>query len=640
MKGYLRKIVLACVCSTFCFALPAQQDTVIDLANVAKFERVGNKMGYFLNQPETTQPQQLKTQKFLSAEYSTVFSVKHLNGRHFIRITVANSGAISKTFLLFLGRGIEFSFYKSTETENEIVPAESKVMLYNPVVFNNIPYQEISVNPGEKLTLYGELDVRFYNYLEFNPVIVNPSYQQEFAFFYFFQPNVLFVFIATVVLGIMLGMAIYSLMLFFQSGRLEYFYYGSSALLFIMYFALQAVAVFAFQKEFFYPLLFIYHTLELAGFGCFLLFVASFLKLKEILPDIFKLIKVVIAVEAFFLIIDSLLAFSDKLGYVSVDSFEGVRIFLLCCGAYIIFILFSSHNKLSWYVAMGGLSIAVLGAFALYLSHASIELVSAFNNIGGPTAFFMLGILFLMFFCMMGLGYKRKLNEIEKLKSIEMLKLENERQALEKFKAVIEAKDMERTRIAREIHDDIGAGLTSIRLMSELFKSKKETLVNEEIQKISVTASTLVDKMNEIIWTMNPRNDSLSNLIAYLRHLVVEYFEPMEMELHVKIPDSIPEMEITGNIRRNILLTVKEALHNIVKHSRANRVDVEIRTDGDLIVNITDNGIGFDINTISSHRNGIRNMKERLEIIGGQLFILNGNGTTVKLEVPITEENR
>ena len=149
---------------------------------------------------------------------------------------------------------------------------------------------------------------------------------------------------------------------------------------------------------------------------------------------------------------------------------------------------------------------------------------------------FMFGMLLKMLFFMLGLGRKEKLKEIEKLKSIEMLKLENERKELEKFRAVMEARDKERSRIAQEIHDEIGAGLTSIRLQSELLKSKENQKEPEEIQKISNTASELVDRMNEIIWTMNPRNDSLANLIAYLRHLVGEFFDPFDIELRIRIP--------------------------------------------------------------------------------------------------------
>src|SRR5690606_30321938 len=136
-------------------------------------------------------------------------------------------------------------------------------------------------------------------------------------------------------------------------------------------------------------------------------------------------------------------------------------------------------------------------------------------------------------------------------------------------------RDKERNRISQEIHDDIGSGLTSIRLLSEIAKVKSTQDDSKELEKISETSNILMDKMNEIIWTLNSRNDTLPNLIAYLRHLIVEYFESIPFQLHIATPDTIPEIKVSGKIRRNILLSVKEALHNIVKHSKATQVHVQ-----------------------------------------------------------------
>ena len=145
-----------------------------------------------------------------------------------------------------------------------------------------------------------------------------------------------------------------------------------------------------------------------------------------------------------------------------------------------------------------------------------------------------------------------------------------------------------------------------------------------------------MDKMNEIIWTLNSRNDTLPNLIAYLRHLIVEYFETMPLELHITTPDPIPETKVSGKIRRNILLSVKEALHNIVKHSKATKVNIQFTSGDHFSISITDNGIGFNPSVVHSYNNGLLNMKERLSAVGGSCIISNHNGTSVILTVPLT----
>jgi signal transduction histidine kinase len=431
-------------------------------------------------------------------------------------------------------------------------------------------------------------------------------------------------------------MSMYAMMRFFHTGQSEYMYYGIAALLFITYFAAAGISTFIYGKDFYFAFSYIYNLLEIGGFIFYLLFITKFLKLRQNLPDIFRMVKVMIAVQLSFIVTDIFLNFSDELHYVSVNVLEGLRIFLLCCSLYVIFVFFSWKHPLSWYIAMGGSCIFLMGALSVFYSQTNFQYTSFLHYIGGPVVLFMFGMLLEMFFFMLGLGHKEKMKEIEKLKSIEMLKIENERKELEKFRAVVQAGDTERARIAREIHDDIGAGLTSIRLQSEILKTKYNSVHSDEIQKISQTASELVDRMNEIIWTMNPRNDSLANLVAYLRHLVVEFFDPFEIELDIKIPETIPGREISGSTRRNILLTVKEALHNIVKHSKASKVEIQfIANEKTLVIIISDNGIGFDISDVKIYRNGIRNMSERLDSIGGYFSISNGQGTSVQLEIPI-----
>ena len=251
---------------------------------------------------------------------------------------------------------------------------------------------------------------------------------------------------------------------------------------------------------------------------------------------------------------------------------------------------------------------------------------------------FIVGIVLEMLFFMQALSYRRRSEEVLRIRAVEKLQLENDRKELEKYKAIIEVRDKERTRISQEIHDDIGSGLTSIRLLSEIVKAKSvRNDAAKELEKISGTANILIDKMNEIIWTLNSRNDTLPNLIAYLRHLIVEYFEPLQIQLQIVTPDDISENPVSGKLRRNILLSVKEALHNIVKHSQATEVHIIFSTGDFFSISISDNGIGFNPLQTISYKNGLQNIRERLSTIGGTCTISNNGGTSILLKIPLQQ---
>jgi signal transduction histidine kinase len=134
---------------------------------------------------------------------------------------------------------------------------------------------------------------------------------------------------------------------------------------------------------------------------------------------------------------------------------------------------------------------------------------------------------------------------------------------------------------------------------------------------------------------MNSKNDSLGNLISYIRAYSTEYLEGTSVKCNVSIPHDIPEKELTGDRRRNIFLCVKETLNNMLKHSGATEVSIDILTNGTLLIRIHDNGIGIDLQKIRQFGNGLQNIKRRMESIGGNFEIKNNNGTETILALPL-----
>jgi len=213
-------------------------------------------------------------------------------------------------------------------------------------------------------------------------------------------------------------------------------------------------------------------------------------------------------------------------------------------------------------------------------------------------------------------------------------RLRKQRVTLEKQLAV----QLERQRISSEMHDDIGAGLSGIKLLTEMAKTKvKDDVSNAEIEKIYNSVGDISAKMKEVIWSLNTENDHLSSLISYLQRQIRQWLENYPCQLSFSIPEKIPDLEISGESRRNIFLSIKEAIHNIIKHSNASKVSVEIFLERDLTIKITDNGKGFHPDESDDTGNGLKNMERRMQRLNGTFFIVNHEGLTLTFKIPFKE---
>jgi signal transduction histidine kinase len=199
--------------------------------------------------------------------------------------------------------------------------------------------------------------------------------------------------------------------------------------------------------------------------------------------------------------------------------------------------------------------------------------------------------------------------------------------------------ERERARISQDMHDDVGASLTRISILSELAKNNDATAgeTKQWLGQISDTSRNVMEEMSQIIWALNPKNDTLEGLVSYLRRFVFEYLEPTTVRCAFDIPDSLPDKALSVEVRRNVYLVVRETLHNIVKHSGASEVTVSLHLhERRFTICVKDNGHGFNPDTLAFPGNGLNNMKKRITDIGGefQLISKDGEGTEVRLIVP------
>ncbi|MEO6167806.1 MAG: triple tyrosine motif-containing protein, partial [Chitinophagales bacterium] len=198
----------------------------------------------------------------------------------------------------------------------------------------------------------------------------------------------------------------------------------------------------------------------------------------------------------------------------------------------------------------------------------------------------------------------------------------------------------ERSRISSDMHDDLGADLSNLLLMTRI-TGQTPALADEErsrLNKLEAFATGLVGKVDEIIWALNPRNDTLSGMIYFIQDYALNIAQLSSLESGIHMPDDIPSKGVSAIFRRNIFLVVKEALNNIVRHSRATGLAFEIRLKGNNFeLMIEDNGNGFNINSIESNGDGLLNMKKRIEEVGGTFEMQSdfGVGSKISIVVPL-----
>jgi signal transduction histidine kinase len=193
--------------------------------------------------------------------------------------------------------------------------------------------------------------------------------------------------------------------------------------------------------------------------------------------------------------------------------------------------------------------------------------------------------------------------------------------------------ERERTRIAKDIHDDLGASLTLIAVLGDLAQKEK---TGDRIEKMSGLARQAVKSLDEIVWAVNPRNDTLAHLIDYAGQFAMDYLRDAGIRCLLDVPEQTPAREVPANIRHNLFLAVKESLQNIIKHARATEVWLRISADDQrLRIVVEDNGRGFEAAPPGPQADGLRNIRQRLDEIGARHQIQSrpGVGTVITLEL-------
>jgi len=198
-----------------------------------------------------------------------------------------------------------------------------------------------------------------------------------------------------------------------------------------------------------------------------------------------------------------------------------------------------------------------------------------------------------------------------------------------------------RRRIATDLHDDIGSSLTQISILSEVLRQRvdaSEVAVAEPLSMIADSSRELVDSMSDIVWAINPQKDYLRDLTQRMRRFASDVFTIREIEFSFDAPTT--EVEIGANIRRELFLIFKEAIHNVIKHADCSFVEIVLAARGsELELIVRDDGRGFEPGDPASDGHGLASIRERAAGIGGSAEITTGEaGTVVRASVPIASK--
>ena len=545
---------------------------------------------------------------------------KIVSSAFYLRFKLLNNSTYARSFYIYPGRLYQqLNLYSSTNggvfTEQPIPTASSGFAL-------------IKINPNQ--TVEYILKAHFFK-----------SYTNQLSF-YLIHPNHFNLFkdqifgtqdyrktVGLIFSGMLIMMMLITLLNYIITKKTEFLYntlYSfcmSSVIFFTAYFFKNSSWLKGFYTSY------LEFLLMMSGMVFYLIFTKKFLNAREKYPKLDRFLKTVCWMIAGIIIMYTFLHFGVNNYAFEINFVNTVKIFLLLSG--LVFIVYACmvKDRLMNYLAIGASLQIMFSGISLILGIKGAVVTSIFYS---SFFYYQLGVIASVIFFLLGLFYKNRQELILKIKEQEALKLDAEKQTYKSELTVYKAQQEERNRISADMHDDLGAGMTSIRLYSELAKSKAGDNIIPEIEKISSSADELINNMNAIIWSMSSQNDSLGNMVAYIRSYTTEYLDSTGIKPIINIPERLPEFIVNGTIRRNIFLVMKEALQNIVKHSNATEVRIALNKEPEgLSLTIHDNGKGIDFNNLRQFSNGLKNMKKRMTDIEVDFSIENNNGTLIRL---------
>ena len=606
--------------------------TYYDINKTRLADTITNNMEMVYLSPDSTLLQNYSVLQFSHGyDNRKTVSDKNVPKTAIIRFNICNNGDTINGVYFF--PGFYFSTINLYRVEGNKISPLPRIL---PNTQDSIGYRYLSLLPKDSATIIVELKMeKTYNNV-IRPRLVYGLYLPAYITLVHNVTEDINM-LTYLICGLFLMMILFSLANYFSGGNDEFLFYSLygfmlGAMLFIKSFYYDHNSTLNYFIETYLDFM-----MQSTGYIFYLVFMQRFIDTKKEHPFLHKLFQ-----AGIFILLAAMIEFtwfhffSDNFAAKNgIETFAKVSLIILLMPAVIIYGMRNRQDKMLRYIVWGNLSMLVFSIFsqALILFGKLPKTIPLL--LSNSLFYYEIGLLLEFIFFLMALSFKNRRILIEQTRERERLKSENQMKEYEKELAVFKAQQEERGRISADMHDELGSGMTAIRLMSEIAKNKMKGDVPKEIEKISESANDVLNKMNAIIWTMNSGNDTVDNLISYIRAYSQEYFESTSIICKINTPEQIESKEISGDKRRNIFLSVKETLTNALKHSQASEIVIDIGINQSLKIRIADNGIGIDVNKLRQFGNGIQNIRRRMATIGGDVQITNEKGAVTTLTLPL-----
>jgi signal transduction histidine kinase len=388
-----------------------------------------------------------------------------------------------------------------------------------------------------------------------------------------------------------------------------------------------------------------FSTLPVLSFILCFLFLIHLLDLRTGRPRLFKAVQWILYGLSFYLVIDLLIFAVFGLYDLHIYGYHYMRFLLAAISTVLCLLVLKDGSREAAYFTTGTLLFILCGVVTTLLQYEYYRSDNKVESLlDAPMFYYRSGVIVHAFFLILGISHRTKKLGVQTLLLQNRLDRETLQKELEKQKAI----EQTRASIAGDLHDDLGATLSSIHIYSKLAREKLNTdpaQMNNILEKINETSQSMMSNMSDMVWAIKPENDALESLSFRIKNIAREILEPKEIHYTVQVHSG--EEKISMEARRNIFLIIKEALNNIVKYSEAKNVSVRMEIEGSSMkLMIDDDGKGFDVASASSDAlskggNGIANMKHRTEQLGGVFSITSqkNQGTQIKAEFDIEKIN-
>ena len=314
-----------------------------------------------------------------------------------------------------------------------------------------------------------------------------------------------------------------------------------------------------------------------------------------------------------------------------------IRVFLLIVGLAGLIVVVQKRNNIYFrYIALAIFSIIATGLISTILQ---IEQFYPFHH----SALQVLAVGYAIDVCFFSaaVSYKMRMETVEKEaanRQILVQQLALQKAETARIEDYYKAKEEERSRIAMELHDEVGSTLSSISILSEvIMKEQNETSRDAMQQEVSINSKLMMEKIDDIIFSLNPHNDSMEKMLFRIRQFATPLFEAKSIDYQFEFALEVYSASISSEVRQQLYLILKEGINNLVKHAACSLAKVSaVLVDDALQCSITDNGKGFDATTEFTG-NGLFSMKNRAEKIGAILEMVSipGIETSVLLRLKI-----